>query len=442
MARVGPLLAAVLAPEEVFGFLAIAGEASFEAAKPAPDAIAVVALVARRQPHRGEPWSAYREETLGRLAPFVDELGGLGLEPEPLIAAGGLQFSAEQDVIRHLAETHDDLELIELDPLVKATLLDDIPADIDLPSFHESHPGRDGAGITVAVLDTGVDTSHPALDVSESISTCGEPVEIPGVHGTHCAGIVASRDATFRGVAPGVRLLNVKVARSDGRLKYGDLTRGIDRALELGAHILSISLGYNHRPLWSVDGVGWSCSDEPCAMCRAVNAAVISDQHLVVVAAGNEHQHAEAMRARGQGDAFDTELCCPGQAAEAFTVGSITKTTWVPAESSSRGPGSNGAAKPDLAAPGVNVMSTIPVPRGADGAPVAAPPRVDLFGRLSGTSMATPVVTGIAALVAEGMVAQGIEPTPTRLKQALLEACAPLAEPAQAVGAGRARVPT
>jgi len=63
----------------------------------------------------------------------------------------------------------------------------------------------------------------------------GEAISVPGLHGTHCAGIIASTDATYRGVAPGVQLLNVKALLSDGRATQQAITTGIDAALDRDA---------------------------------------------------------------------------------------------------------------------------------------------------------------------------------------------------------------
>lgn len=446
MALLGPLLSDVLQrieePERELGFLAVASAGRTIRHAPttaAAETLPVTALLPRRPPSRGETWSSYRDDTLERLERWMARLRQMDLEPEPLIAASAVRFIADPDHVRHLEVNPEGIELLELDPLLEATLLDDVPADIELSSFHQKHPEIDGKGVTVAVLDTGVDIAHPHLDVADSFSECTEPVEIPGEHGTHCAGIIASHDEEFRGIAPGVRLVNIKVGRANGCVAPGELSRGFDRAAELGAQILSVSLGFNHRPRYTVEGHGWSCSrGRLCQVCRSVDTAVRSEHQLVVVAAGNEHERAEALRRAGGGSELDTELCCPGQARSAVTVASIAKQSWLPAGSSSRGPASSGAPKPDLAAPGVNVTSTIPLPRDTDGQPVRNPSRSDLFARRSGTSMATPVVAGMAALMAQRMDAAGRSVTPSALRRALVQAVQPLPFGHDTVGNGRA----
>ncbi len=403
------------------------------------DEIAIVARLPRQVPNSGQSWKDYREKSLAQLERIQAQLD-IPTDSEVLIAANSLQIRVAPDQIRALSKSDIDIELLELDPLLPLALMNEVPADIGLGDFRLQHPDSAGHGVTVAVLDSGIDTEHPALDVASSISVCGEPVELPGEHGTHCAGSIASKDAVFRGVAPAVSLLNIKVLSADGNGHPGDVARGVDAALDGGAEVLSLSVGSNHLPVDSDRGHGWTCTNGDCQLCLAIDTAATLDGSVAIVAAGNEHQRAESLRAQGRGAEFDTELDCPGQAREALTVGAITKQTWREAGFSSRGPTAYGTSKPDLVAPGVNITSTVPVPRDAGGNPDSAAPRARLFGRLSGTSMATPIVAGLAALVVEDYKAQGIHPTPAEVRSRLLAATAPLVpiDP-NGTGAGRAR---
>ena len=303
--------------------------------------------------------------------------------------------------------------------------------------FQNNHGPLTGQGAKVAVLDSGIDAQHAHLNIVDAVSTSGESVDIAGSHGTHCAGSIASRDRVFPGVAPDVELINVKVLRFDGRGSNTSITKGVDEALDRSADIVSMSLGFNHLPTWSNGGHGWSCPDGRCPLCTAVDTAVAVGA-VVVVAAGNEHQRAEALRNMGLGNEFDTELGCPGQSRSAITVGALTKRTFLPASFSSRGPTSYNQNKPNLAGPGVNITSTVPVPRNAQGQPIADPPRSTLFDRKSGTSMATPIVAGAAALILQYRRQEGMSIAPRAIRNDLLElATQSMHLPENLVGVGR-----
>lgn len=438
MVRVGPLLQNVL--HRIGGaardldereMLAVAAHVGGEAAE---GRLPLVVQFGTRRPKRGETWQEYKARVGKEIEPMRELLTkGKG---EPLILANALAASIPAQQALALRD-NEGVSLIELDPVVNPTLMDDAVIDVGLSQFHNQTGRLTGKGVRVAVLDSGVDTQHPYLAVAASVSTCGEDVALPGRHGTHCAGSIASRDAVFGGVAPDVDLLNVKVLKRDGSGQYTQITKGVDAALDLEADVLSLSLGFNHLPAWSDRGHGWACPDGRCPLCTAVDNAV-SLGAIACVAAGNEHSRAESLRRFGYGNTFDTELGCPGQARGAITVGALTKRTFLPADFSSRGPTSYGEAKPDLSGPGVNVMSTVPVPRRADGKPDPAAQRVDLFSRESGTSMATPIVAGAVALLLQHRREQGLPTTPAAIKQLLLaQAATALAQPPNVVGKGR-----
>jgi subtilisin family serine protease len=326
---------------------------------------------------------------------------------------------------------------IELDPVVQVVAMDDAATDVGLPLLRKSRPGLDGTGVRVAVLDSGADGSHPHLRVAKSVTTCDEPVSSPGAHGTHTAGTIASRDRVYGGLAPGVTLLNVKVLRADGTGRHTYITKGIDEALDADAHVISISIAFNHLPPWSEGGHGWTCSKGRCPLCTAVDNASRLGNAVVVAAAGNDHERAEDLRRWGQGDRFDTELGCPGQAREALTVGALTKRALLPAPFSSRGPTADGREKPDLAAPGVNITSTVPAPRGAEGKPRAKPPRSALFGRRSGTSMAAPIVAGAVALLIQERLDERMPYKARDIRRHLLSKAVTAGQyPAHVAGAG------
>lgn len=437
MARIGPLLQHVLSRLEQAEPASRGHELEVLTAQIGGSAekeeLPMVLQLAPVAPQAGETWPEFRARVARGLDPLYGAVaGGRG---QPLYLANAMAVAASPQRARAMADIPE-VELVELDPLRRVTLMDDVVGDIGLPILRARHGQLTGAGVSVAVLDSGIDLTHPHLRVADSASTCGETVEIPGRHGTHCAGSVASQDTIFPGVAPGVRLLNIKVLRSDGSGQPTWITKGIEAALDLGADILSMSLGFNHLPPWSDGGHGWSCPDGLCQLCMAVNNAMALGA-VVCVAAGNEHERAARLRSFGFGDRFDTELACPGQARQAITVAAVTKKDYALSGFSSRGPAAYGGGKPVIAGPGVNITSTVPVPRRVDGTPDATAPRSLLFDRESGTSMATPVVAGSLALILEHRRSQGLATTPGELVDLLTRSlAAPMDAPAEAVGTG------
>lgn len=220
-----------------------------------------------------------------------------------------------------------------------------------------------GANMTIAVLDTGIDTGHTDLEdevIDQEDFTGDGPMDRNG-HGTHVADIAAGDgdgNAAHHGVAPEASLMNVKVLGDDGQGSSSDIVAGIEYAVENGADLISMSLGAQTR----CDG-----SD---AMSRAVDAAV-EDGVLAVVAAGNEGPEQQTITA-------------PGCAQRAFTVGATERGQI--AGYSSRGPTADERMKPDLVAPGTGIVAA------------QAQTRQE-YTEKSGTSMATPYVVGGLALV-------------------------------------------
>lgn len=210
-----------------------------------------------------------------------------------------------------------------------------------------------GEGIRVAVLDTGIDAGHPdlagAIEAARDFTgSVAGPLDRQG-HGTHTAGTIGARENSVGvvGVAPECRLLVGKVLGDNGAGDARQVAAGIDWAVEAGADVLSMSLG----------------SPVPSREIEAALRRAVSAGRLVVCAAGNDG------RANSVGyPAAWEEL--------AVAVGAVDEAGRL-ADFSSRGP------QVDVCGPGVNVLSTY-----LDGG----------YARLSGTSMATPFVSGVVAL--------------------------------------------
>jgi len=439
--RIGPLLHQALAGLEA-GVTAT-GMARFvldtaSGAAPTQPVLPVSLSVPRIEPELGERWIHYKQRVADVLGPLRQWMkANTGMQCDESISGNAL---ISRGLVGQIQEALKQVRVkaIELDPPRIVTTMDDAVRDVELSLLRLRHPTLDGAGVRVAVLDSGVDTLHPWLSVADSVTTCGESINIPGRHGTHVAGSIASRDSVYAGIAPGVTLINIKVLTSEGSGQPGFITRGVDAALDRDAHILSMSLGFNHLPTWSQNGHGWSCANGDCVLCTSVNNAVSLEGKIVVVAAGNEHQHAQFLRNNGMGASFDSEVACPGASRGAITVGALTKQTFLTAAFSSRGPTAYSLTKPDISAPGVNITSSTPVPRQGNGQPIANPTRLQLSGRESGTSMATPIVSGALALIVQQRLAAGqpIDAAVVR-RELLTKGVKVLARSAVEVGVGR-----
>ncbi|WP_181412150.1 S8 family serine peptidase [Streptomyces griseorubiginosus] len=239
--------------------------------------------------------------------------------------------------------------------------------------------GFDGTGTKVAVLDTGIDSSHPDLAgkvvAERDFSGTGSTTDKYG-HGTHVASTVAGSGAKsggkYKGVAPGAELLNGKVLDDWGEGDDSEIIAGMEWAVAQGADVVNLSLGGPDLP--GVD-----------PMEEAVDRLSAESGTLFVIAAGNE------------GDGERT-VGSPGSAASALTVGAVDKSDAL-AGFSSRGPRvGDGGVKPDLTAPGVDITAAA-----AAGSFLAEQYPSDVPGYLTieGTSMATPHVAGAAAILAQ-----------------------------------------
>ncbi|MGW2347410.1 S8 family serine peptidase [Actinacidiphila glaucinigra] len=234
--------------------------------------------------------------------------------------------------------------------------------------------GLDGKGVKVAVLDTGYDPAHPDLKdkvVAEKNFTWDEDVTDINGHGTHVASTVAGSGAAsqgrYKGVAPGAGLLIGKVLDGGGSGSFSGILEGMEWAADQDADIVSMSLG-SSLP-----------SDGSDPVSQAVETLSADGGPLFVVAAGNE----------GTPGSIGT----PAAAPSALTVGSITKEGGM-SSFSSEGPAvTDGGVKPEITAPG----SAITAARAAGTLDGAA--NSEFYATISGTSMATPHVSGAAAIL-------------------------------------------
>ncbi|WP_438028627.1 S8 family peptidase [Sorangium sp. So ce233] len=217
-----------------------------------------------------------------------------------------------------------------------------------------------GRGIRVAVLDTGLDLNHPDFrgrKVVHQSFVPGEPVQDRNGHGTHTAGTACGPQAAAQGPRYGVaheaELYVGKVLSNQGSGADGGIMNGINWALENGCRIISMSLG-SARP--------------PVEAYRAIGERALNQGAIIVAAAGNDSR-------RSQGVIRPT-----GAPANSGTILAVAAL-----DSSLRVADFSNGGKIDIAAPGVDVASSWPLPRG--------------YHTISGTSMATPHVAGVLALL-------------------------------------------
>ncbi|CAM3124478.1 S8 family serine peptidase [Saccharomonospora xinjiangensis] len=236
-----------------------------------------------------------------------------------------------------------------------------------------------GAGVRVAVLDTGFTVDHPDFaerEVETRSFVEGEDVGDGHGHGTHCIGTACGPrtpgEGPGYGVAPGAEIYAGKVLSNAGTGTDGDILAGIAWAVSSGCAVVSLSLGSPTRP-----GEPHSETFETVAR-RAMRRNT-----LIVAAAGNESDRAGGVLAPVSHPANCPSILAVGAVDASLAVANFSCGTVDP----------NGAV--DLVAPGVNVHSSWTLP--------------EKYHSISGTSMATPHVAGVAALIAEKHGARGWE---------------------------------
>ncbi|MGZ4809046.1 MAG: S8 family peptidase [Thermoanaerobaculia bacterium] len=250
--------------------------------------------------------------------------------------------------------------------------------------------GTRGRGVVVAVIDTGIDYTHPALGGSfgsrgrvvggyDFVNKDNDPMDDNG-HGTHVAGIIGANGGGLIGVAPDVTFLAYKVLGADGSGSDSNVMSGIERAVDPNqdgdpsdhADVVNMSLGGPGQP------------DDPVSVAveNAVNAGVV-----FAVASGNS------------GGSFS--VSAPANAPSAIAVGASDINDRIAFFSSAGPSGDDQTIKPEVLAPGINILSAAP-----GGGTIEH----------SGTSMAAPHIAGVAALL------NAIHPTwtPQQIKSAIV----------------------
>jgi serine protease AprX len=252
--------------------------------------------------------------------------------------------------------------------------------NIDDPRMDKGYTGE---GVTVALIDTGADGEHKALAgkivaFKDFVNNQTASYDDNG-HGTHCASLVAGEKGM--GVAPGAKLVVIKVMDQEGACYLSDALNALDWCLEnkerYGIGVVSFSVG------------GESPSDGTSLLDEACNK-IVENGLVMCVAAGNSGPAASS-------------IVIPGDAENVITVGAVDRSGNI-FELSSRGPTAKGDTKPDLVTLGVDVISALAGSKNGKSS-------------ISGTSMAVPQVSGAVALLLQAKS----DLAPADLKRVLLK---------------------
>jgi subtilisin family serine protease len=262
-----------------------------------------------------------------------------------------------------------------------------------------------GAGIRVAILDTGFDDSHPDFvgrAVTKKLFASQSSEDDRDGHGTHCVGVACGplhpNGAPRYGVAYECEIFAGKVLGDDGFGTDRSVIAGMDWAVEQGCQIISMSLG-----------APTIIGDQPSEDYEQIGQVCLDAGTLVVAAAGNESARPGRINPVGS----------PANASTIMAVAAIDKAMRTADFSCG---GLNPGQEVDIAAPGVDILSSVPGGQ---------------YERMDGTSMATPFVSGVAALLAQSDAKFRGWTLWARLQQLVR----PLKQPSRDVGKGLVQAP-
>ncbi|MET0422225.1 MAG: S8 family serine peptidase [Actinoplanes sp.] len=289
-----------------------------------------------------------------------------------------------------------------------------VPAEFDeslatwgLQAIRATESSLTGRGVRVAVLDTGIDENHRDLvgrTIVAKSFVAGESAADGHGHGTHCigtaCGVRAPKASARYGVAGDAEIYAGKVLSNAGSGRDGGILAGINWAVAERCQVVSMSLG-----------APTSVGDTFSRVYETVAKRALRKGTVIVAAAGNESRRPGRIAPVGH------PANCPSILAVAALAPDLTVAPF-----SCAGLNPNGG-QVDIAAPGVTVRSSYPEPTG--------------YRNLSGTSMATPHVAGVLALLSE----QNPSATPAELKTLLAATARRLSLPSADVGAGLVQAP-
>lgn len=265
------------------------------------------------------------------------------------------------------------------------------PKTVRATEMWSGSPQTTGSGISVAVIDTGLNTAHPAMGPASCVLVNPKATSCEDLHGhgTHVAGTINGADPMERymGIAPQAHVIGVKIADDEGVVTESDLLRGLQWA-------------FDNRTTHNIRVVNLSVSaSTPSSYNTSPLSAAVEQLWLngvvVVASAGN------------QGSEADATWFAPGNDPFIISVGALddnSTDTWTDdslTSFSSRGLTMEAHYKPEIVAPGRRIVAPLASPLSTIGQ--SFPERVvdSDFIRLTGTSMAAPVVSGAVALLLE-----------------------------------------
>ena len=332
----------------------------------------------------------------------------------------------------------------------KRALLDQSINVLQCSTAHRGYDSR-GQGIHWAILDTGIDPRHPHFGYGTPRSNIAHVYDClsPGPvaewnlksnprqgadrngHGTHVAGIIAGglAEHCVSGIAPLVKLSTYKVLNDDGVGSDAKIIKALDHIYDLNRNAAALVVhGINLSLGGAFDPEAFGCGDTPiCKQLRRLWRQGV----VVVLAAGNEGYLELQQGDDTVGMNVDLSIGDPANLDECIAVGSIHKSKphlYGVSYFSSRGPTADGRCKPDVVAPGERIVSC------RAGANPAVTTRNNLYVAMSGTSMAAPHVSGVAACFLS--VRTEFIGYPDRVKEILVNACTDLKRDRMHQGAG------
>lgn len=353
---------------------------------------------------------AVAELTSAQLATAQADPRLVGVEPERVLRAIGQPGGLSEEYLRGFADAAQFLHgkaggaAPGAGTIGVAQFEDTDRATWGLQATGVLDAAQTGAGVRVAVLDTGLDLAHPDFAgrrIESRSFVDGQEVQDAQGHGTHtagtAAGVLAPGTGRRYGVAHDAALLVGKVLGDDGSGTDAQILEGIDWAITGGARVISMSLGAD--------------VNEVSAAYENVGRRALDAGSLIVAAAGNN-----AGRSAGNVGFVGVPANSPSIMAVAAVDRNLAIADFSAASSRVEG------GQVDIAGPGVDVYSSWPRPRNTN--------------TISGTSMATPHVSGIAALWSQRTGATG-----RQLWTQLVQAAQRLELPSSDVGSGLVRAP-